>query len=130
MGRCYLEPGVSRLGCSFRHTLRNCPQSHCQLTPRLITLRRRGEAEDCSRSDAAFQPVVRSNMRSALAAFVACPSRENFLSAREEFLGSSPRLLTPADLDGLSLLADAGDALGLTQALGHLPPIAALVPRV
>ena len=69
-------------------------------------------------------------MPSALRDFVAEPSRENFLAAREELLAASPRILTGAELDSLSLLADAGDATGLTEALAHLPPIAALVPRV
>ena len=69
-------------------------------------------------------------MQSALRAFVAQPSRENYLAAREELLAAASRSLTAAELDSLSLLADAEDVNGLTEALGHLPPIAALVPRV
>ncbi|MBC7854106.1 MAG: DUF4919 domain-containing protein [Pirellulaceae bacterium] len=69
-------------------------------------------------------------MQSALRAFVAQPSRENYLAAREELLASSRRTLDAAELDSLSLLADANDVNGLTEALAHLPPIAALVPRV
>ncbi len=69
-------------------------------------------------------------MQSALRAFVAQPSRENFLAAREELLAASSRSLTAAQLDSLSLLADSGDVTGLTESLAHLPPIAALVPRV
>lgn len=69
-------------------------------------------------------------MQSALRAFVAQPSRENYLAAREELLAASSRTLTAAELDSLSLLADTGDISGLTDALAHLPPIAALVPRV
>lgn len=69
-------------------------------------------------------------MQSALRAFVAQPSRENYLAAREELLASSPRTLDAAELDSLSLLADANDVQGLSEALEHLPPIAALVPRV
>jgi hypothetical protein len=69
-------------------------------------------------------------MPSALRAFVAHPSRENFLRAREELLAASPRALDAAALDSLSLLADAGDVQGLSSALDALPPIAALVPRV
>lgn len=68
-------------------------------------------------------------MASALRAFVIEPSRKNFLAAREELLVGS-RSLLPADLDSLSLLADAGDVPGLTAALAQLPPLAALVPRV
>lgn len=69
-------------------------------------------------------------MQSALRAFVAQPSRENYLAARAELLEDSSRSLEPAELDSLSLLADAGDIKGLSAALAHLPPIAALVPRV
>ena len=69
-------------------------------------------------------------MQSALRAFVAQPSRENYLAARAELLATSSRSLDSAELDSLSLLADAGDVRGLTEALAHLPPIAALVPRV
>jgi hypothetical protein len=47
-------------------------------------------------------------MPSALRAFVAEPSRENYLAAREELLAASSRSLTAAELDSLSLLADAG----------------------
>ena len=73
---------------------------------------------------------VRRIMPSALRAFVAQPSRENYLAAREELLAASSRSLTVAELDSLSLLADAGDVKGLTEALAHLPPIAVLIPRV
>ena len=38
-------------------------------------------------------------MQSALRAFVAQPSRENYLAAREELLPASPRTLDAADLD-------------------------------
>lgn len=69
-------------------------------------------------------------MQSALRAFVAQPSRENFLAAREELLAASRRTLDASELDSLSLLADSGDVKGLSEALAHLPPIAALVPRV
>lgn len=69
-------------------------------------------------------------MPSALRAFVAHPSRENFLRARDELLAASPRPLDAAALDSLSLLADTGDVQGLSTALDALPPIAALVPRV
>lgn len=69
-------------------------------------------------------------MQSALRAFVAQPSRENYLTARAELLATSSRSLEAAELDSLSLLADAGDVKGLSAALDHLPPIAALVPRV
>ena len=51
-------------------------------------------------------------MPSALRAFVAEPSRENYLAAREELLAASSRSLTAAEMDSLSLLADAGDAKG------------------
>jgi hypothetical protein len=69
-------------------------------------------------------------MQSALRAFVAQPSRENYLATREELLAASSRSLEAAELDSLSLLADAEDISGLTDALAQLPPIAALVPRV
>ncbi|MFN0017794.1 MAG: hypothetical protein ACKVP0_06010 [Pirellulaceae bacterium] len=69
-------------------------------------------------------------MQSALRAFVAQPSRENYLAARAQLLAASSRTLTAAELDSLTLLADAGDLKGLTEALAQLPPIAALVPRV
>jgi Domain of unknown function (DUF4919) len=69
-------------------------------------------------------------MQSALRAFVAQPSRENYLAARAELLAASPRTLDAAELDSLSLLADSGDLKGLTEAIAQLPPIAALVPRV
>jgi hypothetical protein len=69
-------------------------------------------------------------MPSALRAFVAEPSPKSFLAARKELLAASPSTLNPAELDSLSLLADAGDVQGLTDALAQLPPIAALVPRV
>jgi hypothetical protein len=62
--------------------------------------------------------------------FVADPSRENYLLAREALLAPSFRSLDAAQLDALVLLADAGDIAGLTSALEALPPIAALVPRV
>ena len=77
-----------------------------------------------------FTASVNGMMPSALRAFVAEPSRENYLAAREELLTPSSRSLCAAELDSLSLLADAGDVKGLTEALAHLPPIAALVPRV
>ena len=69
-------------------------------------------------------------MQSALQAFVAEPSRENYLQAREELLTASPRILDATQLDALTLLHDAGDVAGLSAALEALPPIAALVPRV
>ncbi|MCE9526118.1 MAG: DUF4919 domain-containing protein [Planctomycetales bacterium] len=69
-------------------------------------------------------------MQSALRAFVAQPSREHYLAARAELLAASSRSLHAAELDSLSLLADAGDVQGLTESLAQLPPIAALVPRV
>ena len=64
-------------------------------------------------------------MPSALRAFVADPSLENYLAAREELLIASTRTLTPAELDSLTLLAEAEDVRGLTAALAQLPPIAA-----
>ena len=69
-------------------------------------------------------------MHGALRAFVAEPSLENYLTAREELLAVSSRSLTVAELDALPLLADANDIRGLTEAISHLPSIAALVPRV
>ena len=77
-----------------------------------------------------FLARVNGIMPSALRAFVAHPSRENYLQAREELLAASPHALDAAALDSLSLLADAADLKGLTSALDGLPPIAALVPRV
>src|SRR6185436_8065921 len=77
-----------------------------------------------------FQGGVSQDMPSALREFVAEPSLENYLAAREELLIASTRTLSPAELDSLTLLAESGDMRGLTAALGRLPPIAALVPRV
>jgi len=77
-----------------------------------------------------FIACVNGMMPSALRAFVAHPSRENYLQARQELLAASSRSLDAAALDSLSLLADAGDVRGLSSSLDALPPIAALVPRV
>jgi hypothetical protein len=65
-----------------------------------------------------------------LEAFAKSPTPTNFLSARAALLSQSQRPLSAEDISHLQALLDADEPAAVSEAIGALPPIAALSPAV